>query len=801
MIKQLQALRFARWPNKRLRFRSWGFKLAASVGLLVATFVGILVYLSSQTQQGFVENRHLSEIDSMGRVVREVSLQYLIDDRPAELDIIYEEWSDRPNVVALEFIDEDNLLLITSESGGGNLFLSTVDDPIIAQAREQHARVIEMRENHTVAAFPVFVGTSFLGTVRIKYAYKSMNEEVDIILRQSLKLGAIFTVIGLALSVWLATMLTAPLRALNEASLKAADGDLSQTIAAHSDDEIGSLANSFNKMLVKLHERVDALESTKKDLGESRSQLEGQNQLLRVTLEEAEHAKRRAETAEVAKSQFVARMSHEIRTPLNGVLGMTELLGETSLSSEQGDLLETIHKSGDSLLAVVNDILDFSKIESGHMALRTDVVDIDSLLDGTIQTLAPQASKSGIEFVASLSPHVPSHVLGDGVRLKQILMNLAGNAIKFTKEGHVRISVSVARSDTGADLLTFDVEDSGCGIQEDKLSTLFDEFTQVDGSHSRAHQGTGLGLAISRGFVQLMNGDIWVRSKVGSGTTFSFSVPLATPKALPEGTSDLRPDLTTHIVCLAVRSDVLAESLSTRLNIWNAQTHTVTEANLPAFLTRPPKQGASLTVVTDAVIARRFASELKLWKQTYGGTVLALTELREAKTLAKTALEGVDKTVLKPLSVKKLSELFVRPPSGPKTAKAVSTPQPRLSVSEKRVLVVDDNATNRKIVELLLKREGVEFLSAVDGRDAVEKFKQFQPDIVLMDVSMPVMDGYQATRAIREMEQASPENACQIVGLTAHSTSDDRTACLQSGMNRHISKPVKMDVLRDLISR
>ncbi len=788
--------------NISVRFRdlSWRLKLAGAVGILVAAFVSTLVYLNADAQKGFVEQRRLSELESMGRVVREVSLQFIIEERPAELDIIYEEWADQADVLSVDYVDADNLLLVTGRSGGGDLFLTMVDDPIIQEARDQRAIVIEQRTEYTKAAFPIFLGTKYLGVVTIDYGYETFEQEVSVVNRTAIRTGVLFVFVGLALSIWLASAMTAPLRKLNQASRKAAEGNLQQTIEIHSRDEIGSLAGSLNAMMSRLQERLETVERTKRELRVSNAAVEARNAALQRALEDAEEARNIAEMAEEAKTQFVARMSHEIRTPLNGVLGMTELLRTTKLTPEQIDLLDTIQRSGDSLLFVVNDILDFSKIEAGHMTLRKEHVNVEDLLDETAAALAAQPKAKSLELVTQTAVDTPACILGDRVRLKQILVNLAGNAIKFTPTGHVRISVQADRSDPQNPRLRFDVEDSGCGIPEEKLASLFEEFTQVDGSHSRSHEGTGLGLAIARGFVNLMHGRIWVKSHLGIGATFSFEIPLIAVDHTTIGQLEYAPDLDARTVYVAVRSKVLEAALRKRLESWHANVDFCDLDTAPPWNQETARRSQSPILIADQeLLEAANPAPIREWRDAFGGKVVALLELQH---VAKKSSAGdiADATALKPLSARRLAAVL-EPSAGPKRPATYPDDTP-LSPNQqrKKVLLVDDNATNRKIVELILKRQDISFETAVDGQDAVEKFQQFAPDVVLMDISMPVMDGFDATRAIRKIESANDNGACQIIGLTAHSTEDDRAACLAAGMNEHVAKPVKMATNKKLVA-
>ncbi|NRB16719.1 MAG: response regulator [Rhodobacteraceae bacterium] len=783
--------------------RGWRFKLSASIGMLVALFVGLLIYINASTQLDFVQKRYLDGATSLGTIVREVSLPYLVDDRPAQLDIIYEEWSEQPNVLSLEFIDEDNFLLVTGASSGGDQFLTKINDPLVNRAREAKADVIEEHGDYLAVAFPVTIGTRYLGTIRLMYGRSVANEEVRVVVRKNLQLGALITIAGLLLSIWLASTLTAPLRKLETASLLAANGDLSQKISIHSNDEVGSLSRSFNIMLDNLSERVETLEATKQELGASKRELEHRNSLLQQAVAEAEDAKTKAETAEAAKSDFVARMSHEIRTPLNGVLGMTELLSETDMSTGQADILNTIRTSGESLLAVVNDILDFSKIGSGHMSLRSETFDLIDLIDSIAQSFAAQSSKAGLELVTRIAPDVPLRIVGDAIRLKQVLTNLVGNALKFTDDGFVQISARLGQSEPGNALLQFDIEDSGCGIQTEMIATLFDEFTQVDVSHSRTHEGTGLGLAISRGFVDLMGGKIWARSEEGIGTVFSFVIPLVKANDEVLETDVAKLDLEGRQVWVALRSGVAATALYERFAGWNADVIMVTDGSDSEKFEMQTEGSQAPIIVIDQSLIQTYHQEIRDWRSRWehdqGAQVIAFADLGSTVARDDSLEKLTDRVVLKPILMKQLAEIVAWPNEKIEKPKPLEFRPDETQPIDARVLLVDDNATNRKIVELMLKRQGVSYETAINGREAVTLFSEYQPDIVLMDVSMPVMNGYEATQAIRVIEHTKGGQPCQIIGLTAHSSPEDRKACLEAGMDDHIAKPVKLDVLRRLI--
>jgi CheY-like chemotaxis protein len=434
------------------------------------------------------------------------------------------------------------------------------------------------------------------------------------------------------------------------------------------------------------------------------------------------------------------------------------------------------------------------------MLLRSESFDLVDLVDSTAKSFAAPAGKAGLEIVAQIAPDLPAWISGDAVRLKQVLTNLVGNALKFTDTGYVQISVRRDHGGTDGELLRFDIEDSGCGIPADEMDTLFDEFTQVDVSHSRAHEGTGLGLAISQGFVELMGGRIWAQSEKGTGTVFSFVIPLVEAEREAGKPALADPDLGGRQILIALNSGVAAAALSNRLAGWNAEVVIAAEeADFEAQVNGTPAP----VLIIDLSQIRTFENELRNWRKRWAddpeAQIIALADPGRGAAMGASAEKLADQVVFKPISTRKLAEIVAGRKEDPNTQEQPVLQTGKTRPAATKVLLVDDNATNRKIVQLLLDRQKVSYECAADGREAIARFSDFRPDIVLMDVSMPVLNGFDATRAIRAIEQEEGLRPCRIIGLTAHSSPGDRTACLESGMDEHIAKPVKLDILRRFI--
>ncbi len=790
-----------------------GRRMTLYFGLMIGAFVSTLIYLNTITQLELVHTRFSERSDSLGILIQEVTLPYLFEGRPAELDIIYQELMRQPDILALRFIDPDGFLLVNGSSEGNALFLGRVDDELVTEAVTSETTHIRNLEGRIQVAVPAIYGNVNYGTIRFDLDGTAANREVNLVLRRNLMFGVFFTLTGILLSIWISRRLTEPLARLNSATERAAKGNLNQSIVIRTNDEVESLADSFNLMLGNLRAWVKSLEDTQTKLEISSDDLNAKNTELQVVAE-------RAKTAEQAKSQFLARMSHEIRTPMNGVLGMTELLSDTDLTSNQLSLVDSIHTSGTTLLNIINDILDFSKIDSGHMTLRDEPYHPSDLVENTAQMLSYQAGHAGVDLIARVAPDLPKTLLGDESRLKQIIINLVGNALKFTDDGYVLINATL-KEENGTPVMQVDVCDTGVGIPEEKLASVFDQFTQVDGSYSRKHQGTGLGLAIAKGFIELMGGRIWVKSTVGTGTTFSFNVPLVEPK-VPLHTRPIDfADLNKMKVMVLQSEPTALFVMNETMSAWNCQVstfetakealeglHEANQSNTPydVILTEMSMPDMDRQDLFNAIQEAKGSARTR---------IVALRPMNDA--IHHTDEENVftHTEVIKPVQTPKLLAALTTPGCKdpdkhegtganiePTTSNGTANKRVATELtSDKTILIVDDNKTNRKLIEIFLNRLGVAYHSASDGEQAVKRYRDFHPDLVLMDVSMPVMNGLDATREIRRLEDANGEFRSHIIGLTAHSAPEDREACLDSGMNAHMAKPIKLTQLKDVIAQ
>jgi CheY-like chemotaxis protein/signal transduction histidine kinase len=629
-----------------------------------------------------------------------------------------------------------------------------------------------------------------IGTVTVGVSLEYLQEktaEIERVIFFVIAFIIIFTGTGAFLGI--RHVINRPIKHLMAGVERIGKGDLSHRVPVKTTDEVGKLTEAFNLMTENLSKTLVSKEA--------------------------------AEVANRAKSEFLANMSHEIRTPLNSIIGMTEFILETKLSQEQHNYLRVVKNASNSLLFLVNDILDFSKMESRSLVLEKIEFDLWNTIEYAVDNFALKVSQKGLDLTCRIKPEVPSYVIGDPSRLRQIIVNLVGNAVKFTHSGEVSLLCEVENENKEEQtiLLHFAVSDTGIGIPPEKLDAIFDVFSQVDSSTTRQYGGSGLGLAISKRLVEIIGGKIWVESETGKGSTFHFTSQF---QVIPPRKVKVPETNLTFLKDHKLRFLILDPNASNRvilrdiLSSWGFSHQEAADGKEALVnMEKAVKENNPFHLVIvnaqlpdmDAFEMSRRTKENPLFS---GIKIIMLTSIGMIGDAARAVEAGISAYLIKPV---KRSDLFdaiinLQKPAGLRE----SEPKPGLvtthSIREERqrqkslVLLAEDNSANRELYTAMLEKGGYSVIAVENGSKVLEIYEKHPFDLILMDVSMPVMDGVQAARFIREKEKAwGSESHIPIIAMTGRATAQDQEQCMEAGMDLHIAKPFTFKALIDTLGR